>query len=293
MSTLTFDEIKKIAIIAVFSDDRLMEELVLKGGNAIDLAYGTSLRASVDLDFSMGDEFEPLEDLRARLSRCLETAFLEYGLVAFDIKVDEVPPGLSEDIRDFWGGYKVEFKLIPKDVRDSPGLNLEDIRRRALPLHANGSPKFTIDISKHELRDDTITAELHGFTIPVYSPRMIVCEKLRAICQQMEEYGPVVNRKGRPGAPRARDFFDIHGLVEGKRVSFKSQQFRQLLKNTFDAKRVSLQLIELIPSKREFHRPDFVSVTATVKPGIEIKDFDYYFDYVVEKCATLETFWKV
>src|SRR5688500_5376904 len=106
-----------------------MEELVLKGGNAIDLAYGTSLRATVHPDFSMGDERAPLEVLRARLSRCLETAFVESGLVACDIKVDEVPPGLSEDIRDFWGAYKVEFKLIPKDVRDSPGLNLEDIRR--------------------------------------------------------------------------------------------------------------------------------------------------------------------
>jgi hypothetical protein len=36
---LTFDEIKEIGIIAIFSDDRLMDELVLKGGNAIDIAY--------------------------------------------------------------------------------------------------------------------------------------------------------------------------------------------------------------------------------------------------------------
>jgi hypothetical protein len=290
--TLTFEEIKEIAIIAVFSDDRLMDELVLKGGNAIDVAYGASWRASVDLDFSMGDDFESVEALRARLTRCLESAFLEHGLIVFDIKVEEVPPGLSDDVRDFWGGYRVEFKLVSKNVREKHGKNIEDVRRRAMPLHVNGSPKFAIDISKHELRDDKVTADLQGFTIPVYSPRMIACEKLRAVCQQMEEYAPIVNRSARPGAPRARDFFDIYILCEELHVEFGGEDFNRLLKATFAAKRVPLGFIELIPTSREFHRPDFTSVAATVKPGFDLKDFDFYFDYVLEKCKALKPLWK-
>jgi hypothetical protein len=34
-------------------------------------------------------------------------------------------------------------------------------------------------------------------TIYVYSPEMIVFEKIRAICQQMEEYGLVVPNSGK------------------------------------------------------------------------------------------------
>lgn len=288
---LTFDEIKAIAIIAVFSDDVLMDELVLKGGNAIDLAYGASLRASVDLDFSMGMDFEPVDALRQRLTRCLEIAFAERQFVAFDIKMEEVPPALSDDVRDFWGGYKVEFKLVAKEVRERHGKKIDDLRRRALPLHANGSPKFTIDISKHELCDDKMTTDFHGFTISVYSPRMIVCEKLRAICQQMEEYAPIIHRTARPGAARARDFFDIYSMCENMHVVFGDFDFQQLLTATFAAKRVPLHLIGLIGESREFHRPDFASVTATVKPGVNVKDFDFYFDYLVEKCTSLEALW--
>jgi hypothetical protein len=291
-NTRSFDEFKRIAIIAVFSDDVLLEELVLKGGNAIDIAYGAASRASVDLDFSMGDDFEPVESLRARLTSCLQKAFLEHGLVAFDIRMIEVPPGITDDMKDFWGGYRAEFKLIPKAACDKHGARLEDVRRNALPLHANGSTKFCIDISKHELRDDKVTTDLGGFTVPVYSPRMIVCEKLRAICQQLEEYAPIVRRNARPGSARARDFFDIYGVTEGWNVNFEEPEFKRLLQATFEAKRVPLRFIGLIPGAREFHRPDFVSVKDTVRPGVEVKDFDFYFDYVVDKCRVLEALWK-
>ncbi len=34
------EQIKRITIIALFSDDDLMDSLVLKGGNALDMIYG-------------------------------------------------------------------------------------------------------------------------------------------------------------------------------------------------------------------------------------------------------------
>jgi hypothetical protein len=40
--------IRKIAIIALFSDDVLLEHLVLKGGNAISMIYGIQGRTSID-----------------------------------------------------------------------------------------------------------------------------------------------------------------------------------------------------------------------------------------------------
>ena len=44
------NRIKKLIIIAMFSDDDLLETLVLKGGNAVDLIHGVAMRGSIDLD---------------------------------------------------------------------------------------------------------------------------------------------------------------------------------------------------------------------------------------------------
>ena len=55
--------------------------------------------------------------------------------------------------------------------------------------------------------------DFDGTLIYVYSPSMIVCEKLRAICQQMPEYGPVIKRE-RLGSARPKDFVDIFVLTK-------------------------------------------------------------------------------
>jgi Nucleotidyl transferase AbiEii toxin, Type IV TA system len=51
------DRIKSLAVQAMFSDDELLEQLVLKGGNAMALVHQISARASVDLDFSLKQDF--------------------------------------------------------------------------------------------------------------------------------------------------------------------------------------------------------------------------------------------
>ncbi|MGD0972417.1 MAG: nucleotidyl transferase AbiEii/AbiGii toxin family protein, partial [Desulfobaccales bacterium] len=79
------EQIKRLGIIAMFSDDYLMERLALKGGNAIDLVHKGPCRASVDLDFSMDSEFE--EDLNAikdRIEKALQITFRAEGFVVFD-----------------------------------------------------------------------------------------------------------------------------------------------------------------------------------------------------------------
>ena len=40
--------IKRAAVVAMFADDDLMDILVLKGGNAMDLVHKVSSRSSVD-----------------------------------------------------------------------------------------------------------------------------------------------------------------------------------------------------------------------------------------------------
>ncbi len=68
------ERIKRLVVIAMFSDDQLMEYLVLKGGNAVDLVYKLSSRASMDIDLSMSEDFPGGADaLLKRISQALST----------------------------------------------------------------------------------------------------------------------------------------------------------------------------------------------------------------------------
>jgi len=187
------ERIKKLVVIAMFSDDELMDRLVLKGGNALDLVYRISPRASVDLDFSMESDFpeEEREVFRGRVEAALRRTFREEGYEVFDVRMENRPRELTQDVADFWGGYAVEFKLIHKTRYEESSGNVEELRRSALRL--GSGQKLLIDISKFEYTAKKEPQDLDGYRIFVYSPEMMVCEKLRAICQQMPEYGPVVN----------------------------------------------------------------------------------------------------
>jgi predicted nucleotidyltransferase component of viral defense system len=73
MNLELLEKLKKLTIIAMVSDDYLMEKLVLKGGNALDIFYGISPRASLDLDFSMPDDFkdDELEGIKTKIENSL------------------------------------------------------------------------------------------------------------------------------------------------------------------------------------------------------------------------------
>jgi hypothetical protein len=130
---------------------------------------------------------------------------------------------------------------------------------------------------------------LDHVTIYAYSPTMVIAEKLRAICQQMPEYRAIV--RNHPSA-RARDFVDIHRVCTICGVSFSDVDAKEIVRRMFAAKRVPLQLIGQIANNREYHRPDFVAVLATVKSDVTLEEFDFYFDFVVEQARHLELLWQ-
>ena len=101
------ERIKRLVIIAMVSDDELLEKLVLKGGNLLDIAYGVSTRSSVDIDFSVDGDLESVRNLEDRLVNSLRTTFLPEGLTPFDFKFVPVPPKMSDDMKSFWGGYNI------------------------------------------------------------------------------------------------------------------------------------------------------------------------------------------
>jgi len=65
---------------------------------------------------------------------------------------------------------------------------LQKLRREAENVAPGHKKTFEIDISKYEYCGGKTQKEYEGYKIYVYSLEMIIFEKLRAICQQTEEY---------------------------------------------------------------------------------------------------------
>jgi len=110
----------------------------------------------------------------------------------------------------------------------------------------------------------------------VYSPEMILLEKIRSICQQMPNY----KFRSNP-TPRARDFFDIYTVDRHFRPNLLLTKNLKLLRNIFAAKEVPLGLMKDIDKYKGYHEPDFIAIADTVKPGTELHRYDFYFEFVV------------
>ena len=275
------ERIKRLAIIAMFSDDELMESLVLKGGNALDIIYDIGARASLDLDFSIPEDFpsQDLARLEDKMRQALEKTFRTEGYHVIDVSLEERPERGTPGTPDFWGGYALSFKVVTKDVFDGLSGDHRKLRLHALDVGPGSKKIYTVEISKHECCSDKRETELENYVIYVYTPEMIVIEKLRAICQQMEEYTESIGKSHRTA--RARDFFDIYTAIEHFKIDLTSPLNLQLLRAIFACKHVPLQLIGDIEKHREYHRLDFAAVENTVRTHVQVKSFDFYFDYVV------------
>ncbi|GAJ05527.1 unnamed protein product, partial [marine sediment metagenome] len=191
-------------------------------------------------DFSMSTDFnkEQIPEITEKIRRTLQQNFRAKGYEAFDIQFMEVPEHSATTVPDFWGGYLIEFKVIEmakyKKLHDDP----RALRVNALEAGPNHHRKFKISISKLEYCDLRKEMDLDDYTVYVYTPEMIVFEKLRAICQQMPEYTPNSTKTA-----RARDFFDIYTVMQNFIIEFASPQNTDLLTSIFAVKDVPLSLI--------------------------------------------------
>ncbi len=286
------ENIRKIAVISLFSDDYLMDIFALKGGSAINIGYGLHYRESIDIDISMKEDFSKSTflSIEKRIKNIFDTTFLENGYVVFDFKFFQNPS--TARIDKFWGGYIIEFKIVEKDNYNSFNNNIENLRRRSMIVGHDHKKIFRIDISKYEYLTDLNEIDLEGYTIHVYGPLMIIYEKLRAICQQMNTYQKIIKTTK---SPRARDFFDIYILLEklSPRVKgFSDPKNLNLLKSCFEIKKVPIELLSEIESQREYHRDDFIAVESTVSKSIKLRDYDFYFDYVSSRVQELKFLWE-
>ena len=277
-------DIRRVVIIAMFSDDTLFAQLALKGGNALNLIYELGSRSSVDVDLSLEKDFVNFDDAKDRIFRALSARFAEVGLRLFDERFSKKPPETTVGAEK-WGGYQVEFKLMEEDRFRAMDGDIDRARREAIVSGPNQQRVFLVQISKHEFCQGKVEASLDDYLISVYTPAMIALEKLRAICQQMPEYP-----QRRYSTPRARDFYDIHSIVKGAGVDLGSEDNLELIRNIFAAKEVELSLLSRVGEHCDYHRQDWPSVELTVSG--ELKTFDFYFDFVIEQIQLFKALWE-
>lgn len=277
------DRFKRLTVIALSSDDELVEQLVLKGGNAMALAYNIDSRVSADVDYSIPTAFDPetLPTLRDRIERRIVQTFKPEGWVPFDCRLAKKPDPVSPELAAFWGGYELEFKVIAIEQHRLLEGNLNKMRRQSLVTGPGDRRKIEVDISSHEHCEPKHRIDMEGYDVFVYAPILLVCEKFRAICQQMPEYDPIVRREPRRSA-RPRDFLDIHTLMmHFSDIGFDAPESREILSHVFQAKRVPLALLGNISKTYDQHATAWPVVKDTVSIGFDLKEFRFYFDYVV------------
>ncbi|WP_149277642.1 nucleotidyl transferase AbiEii/AbiGii toxin family protein [Pareuzebyella sediminis] len=266
------DRIKRLTIRALVSDTRLMAGLVLKGGNALNLVYDLDDRGSIDIDFSIEGDFakHELASLNRKVYALLSFEFEKYDLVVFDFSFKEKPK--QGKIKE-WKGYQIEFKVIEESKYDP--ISEQKNRTNALSLDDRHNKKFKVDISSYEYVEKSTKRDLDGAVLRVYTPEMIVLEKLRALCQSMPDYRDIIPSAKVKG--RSRDFYDIWNVTTTFQIDFTKAENKQLLNDIFKAKRVPVQFLDKIEESRETQRIDWVNVKDTVDG--EINSFDFYFNF--------------
>lgn len=282
-----FNQFKRWAIIALFSDDDFAERFVLKGGTALEVLKLTT-RSSIDIDVSMEDDFteEELSSIEERLENIFNEVYRPHGYTIFDFKFKEKPRSQSPERAKFWGGYNIEFKIYK--TADMGSLDVSSLRRSAEIVAENGGRKFSIDISKYEYCSYFEEQDLDGYTINIYTPAMIVCEKIRALCQQLPEY--FIN-DGKHKKPRPRDFYDIYTIMKFTKLSF-DQIDVNIFKEMFKIKKVDFSLLDIILSTDyyNFTKEDLPSLINTLDlEERENFDFDICYNYVVDGIKLIKT----
>ncbi len=274
------DRIKRLTLRALVSDEFLMKGLVLKGGNALSIAYNIQDRGSVDIDFSIENDFtdEELAMIKNQLEYLLNKEFSKESLKVFDIKFKDKPK--QTKVKQ-WKGYEILFKIIP--IEQYAEGEDRDNRMKAISIKPDHSKSFTVDISSYEYVASSKLKDLDGTILRVYTPEMIVIEKLRALCQSIPEYQKIVSSARLKG--RSRDFYDIWNVCQYFNLDFGTDENKQLMEDIFGSKLVPVNYLHLIPKYKDLQSADWVNVIDTVNADLE--NFDFYYDFTISVINSL------
>jgi len=280
---LNYKQIRKLAIQSLYLNDDLSDILVLKGGNALSILELTR-RGSYDLDFSLFECTLDDSELEERFRTAIYNHFEENDFKIIRFIFTKKPKKEIAPHTFKWGGYAIEFKFINLDkynelTKNSPVKTIEKAYAQEYANMTGTNDPVLIELSKGEYCKTYNETVFEDITLKIYSPWMIILEKLRALCQQMDEYS-----KRKNPSQRARDFFDIYTTAKAyvyDRTSDKDKEdLKELFKNIFEIKEVDIFLLENLEAYREFHRPSFQKVIDSVLADERdtLEDYDFYFD---------------
>lgn len=232
----------------------------------------------------MATDVDDAYEIEVRLFKALKDRFDAAGFILFDEHFGPRPSNREPGSK--WGGYTANFKLIDKELYRKLDGKLEDIQRQSMVIGFNHRRTFKIEISAYEYCEGKMEVYVEGYKAYVYTIEMIAVEKLRAICQQSPNYPLRIHP-----TPRARDFYDIYAAINEGKVDFTKPATHELVKNMFEVKSVNLSLVSEIHEHREFHREDWTTVQTAVR--VQLKEFDYYFEFILEEVKKLKPLWEV
>ena len=269
------DELRKQTILALFSDADLLEQIALKGGNALRLVYGQQ-RTSIDIDFSLAPGVNGEFGQKVELAIRSHFEALGYKIVVFNLKPKPIKGKLKF-------GHQLKFSVLEEALflkyREEPG--------KIQALASDHSRGVEVEFSMDEFLG---SVEIVDWDIPicVYTRKAIVIEKLRALCQQLPEYLPRQHKTA-----RARDFYDICEALDSG-LDLSGSDSREIGLQIFGVKEVPLGLLLELgrAEERERHRADWRSVQDTVASA-DLKDFEVYFERVGKLAKNLHTDWNV
>ena len=184
-----------LILLAVSRDKVLSQNLVIKGGIVLSLAYGSE-RYTTDLDLSSLDNMEVLskEDLELKLSKQITAvvALNDYDLKLLVHSIKYMPKDPS----------KVKFPAYKAKIGYADSTNQNAIKRLD---NKQSSKIIDLDISFNESVSvsDTENFKLTDrLNVLCYSLEQLIAEKYRSILQQ------IVRTRS-----RRQDVFDIHYLL--------------------------------------------------------------------------------
>lgn len=280
---MDYKQIRKLAIQSLYLNDDLSDILVLKGGNALSILELTR-RGSYDLDFSLYECTLTDAQLEERFKTAIENHFEENDYKIIKFSFTKKPKKEIAPMTFKWGGYSIEFKFIKLDKYNditkntSPKTVKSAYAQEYVNMTGTNDPVL-IELSKNEYCKGFNEKEFEDITLKIYSPWMIIFEKLRALCQQMDQY-----KLRKNPSQRARDFFDIYTTSKAyvlDRTSLKDkEELSELIKNIFDIKEVDISLLEKLDDYKEFHRSSFQKVIDSVLEDerADLKEYDFYFE---------------
>ena len=288
----TFEKVRKIVLIGMaFFSDAYPEcgELVFKGGSALEMFYNHP-RHSRDMDFSIPDIIseDKLEECKKWLEQTLIETFSEQNFKVTRFRWDEQTPHKRHEGIPFFRGHKIVVDVI--DIQKYEMLKNKYRDRSSSFKRALNDPnniiKCEIQISEMEYTEHSEIREVEGVIVKVYSPVMIVSEKLRAICQHTPSYYLHILGRGVDNlSPRVRDFYDIYKVCERYKINWKDPTNLEILEAIFKVKKVPLDFLKNLDTDEirsmHFNKGEYQKLKDTVKER-EIKEFDFYYNYVVK-----------